>query len=272
MPRKRVLITVTTYPLPSRSYADLVCTAGITERGEWIRIYPIPLSFLSSLKKDGSMIRTKYTWLELDLRKRRDDFRPESYSPRHYDFRDLVIGDSIDTQNNWKERKDYCLKNVFSNMENLLNQSASPTNLSLAIFKPLKIISFYHKEDDREWKQTFKAASKQEDLFPDENRSRVNNTTIRKPPYKFYYCFQDDNKKISNFMIEDWEISQLYWNCLKRANGNEFVALEKVYQKYENDFIENKEIYFYMGTRLYHHIRRFTNPFGIMGVFYPKKE
>ena len=73
-------------------------------------------------------------------------------------------------------------------------------------------------------------------------------------------------------MIEDWEISQLYWNCLKRANGNESVALEKVYQKYENDFIENKEIYFYMGTRLYHHIRRFTNPFGIMGVFYPKKE
>lgn len=43
MPRKKVLITVTTYLLPSRSYEELVCTAGILEDGSWIRIYPVPL-------------------------------------------------------------------------------------------------------------------------------------------------------------------------------------------------------------------------------------
>jgi len=50
MPRKKVLITVTTYPLPSRSHDELVCTAGILETGEMIRIYPVPLSFLIDLK------------------------------------------------------------------------------------------------------------------------------------------------------------------------------------------------------------------------------
>ena len=46
MAKTKVLITVTTYPLPSRSYDELVCTAGVLENGDWIRIYPVPLHFL----------------------------------------------------------------------------------------------------------------------------------------------------------------------------------------------------------------------------------
>ena len=65
MPKTKVLITVTTYPLPSRSYDELVCTAGILENGEWIRIYPIPLSFLFYLKGSGKVNNVKYTWIEL---------------------------------------------------------------------------------------------------------------------------------------------------------------------------------------------------------------
>src|ERR1700754_4650980 len=91
MPRQKILITVTTYPLPSRSYDELVCTAGILEDGTWIRIFPIPLSFLFDLKNSGKVKSVKYTWIELELIKRTDDFRPESHSPKYYDFRDLVI-------------------------------------------------------------------------------------------------------------------------------------------------------------------------------------
>jgi len=40
----KVLIAVTTYPLPSRSYDELVCTAGLLEDGTWIRIFPIPMA------------------------------------------------------------------------------------------------------------------------------------------------------------------------------------------------------------------------------------
>ncbi len=39
--RKRILITVKTYPCQSKKYGELVCTAGIDERGNWMRLYPI---------------------------------------------------------------------------------------------------------------------------------------------------------------------------------------------------------------------------------------
>lgn len=38
MPREKILLTVTTYPLPSRSYDELVCTAGVREDGSWVRM------------------------------------------------------------------------------------------------------------------------------------------------------------------------------------------------------------------------------------------
>jgi len=39
--KTNVLITVMTYPHPSEAHQELVCTAGITETGEWVRLYPI---------------------------------------------------------------------------------------------------------------------------------------------------------------------------------------------------------------------------------------
>lgn len=72
--RKRVLITVKAYPLPSRSYDELVCTAGITDQGEWIRIYPVPFRFL---KQEGKY--KKYQWVELDLKRKTTDFRSFLY-------------------------------------------------------------------------------------------------------------------------------------------------------------------------------------------------
>lgn len=73
-------------------------------------------------------------------------------------------------------------------------------------------------------------------------------------------------------MIEDWEIGALYWNCLRDADNDEKVALEKVREKFEHRFLKNNEIYLFLGTTKQWHLRRATNPFVIIGVFYPKKE
>jgi len=73
-------------------------------------------------------------------------------------------------------------------------------------------------------------------------------------------------------MIEDWEIGALYWNCLRAAEGNETIALEKVREKYEEDFLKDKDIYLFLGTTKEWHMRRANNPFVIIGVFYPKQE
>ena len=41
-------------------------------------------------------------------------------------------------------------------------------------------------------------------------------------------------------MIEDREIDQLYWNSLKRRNGNEQLACEDVRKKYMYDFAKKR--------------------------------
>ena len=64
----------------------------------------------------------------------------------------------------------------------------------------------------------------------------------------------------------------IYWNCLRAAEGNETVALEKVRQKYEVEFLKEKDIYLFLGTTKEWHMRRANNPFVIIGVFYPKQK
>ena len=269
MPRHKVLLTVTTYPLPSRSYDELVCTAGLLENGEWIRIYPVPLSFLLGQRQSGKMQSFKYTWMELDLNQRTDDFRPESFSPKNYDFRDIKLYDKIDTKDNWALRKEICLKNVFTNLDELIELSKAPTNKSLATFKPTMIERLEIVDDDPEWRNEWKELRKQGDLFSQEKAPEI---LIPKLPHKFYYRFKDYSGKSRRLMIEDWEIGALYWNCLKAAEGNKAEALEKVRQRYEEEFINKKDIYFFLGTTRQWHMRRSKNPFVIIGVFYPKKE
>ena len=56
----RALITEKTYPIPSSYYDELFCTAGITEDGEFVRLYPIDLRDLSF-----SQHRKKYEWINV---------------------------------------------------------------------------------------------------------------------------------------------------------------------------------------------------------------
>lgn len=271
--RKKVLITVVTYPLPSRSYDELVCTAGVLEDGSWIRIYPVRFKFLTDAKSSGGFEQYKYSWIELDLRKRQDDFRPESHSPINYDFSDLNVLGALDTKNNWAARKEYCLRNCYTNLRQLIEDSKAPRNLSLAAFKPTQIKDLIIEPDEREWKPEWREQFKQLSLSFGGEQTSNQREFIRKLPYKFYYHFSDDAGQSSKLMIEDWEISQLYWNCLRNANGNEQLALGKVREKYWRNFVQGgRDIYFFLGTTRMGHLKRYKNPFVIIGVFYPKSE
>jgi hypothetical protein len=272
MPLVKVLLTVTTYPLPSRSYDELVCTAGVLEDGTWIRIYPVPLSFLLDQKFTGGLRKgVKYTWVELEVIRRSDDFRPESHSPKYYDFRDIKIHEPrLDTGGNWLKRKEYCLKNVYKNLTQLIEDSKAPKNISLATFKPAQVTGFEWEEDAREWKNEWVEIRKQTALF--DHGTIDPQRMIPKVPYKFYYKFVDDSGKSSRLMIEDWEIGQLFWNCLRDANNDEAVALQKVKEKYLDTFVVKNDIYLFLGTTMEWHRRRSNNPFVIIGVFYPMKE
>jgi hypothetical protein len=71
-------------------------------------------------------------------------------------------------------------------------------------------------------------------------------------------------------MIEDWELGALYWNCLKKTNGNEEIACQQVREKYFDWMYKERDLYFFMGTTKLHHFVA-PNPFIIIGAFYPPK-
>ena len=261
MANTRVLITVTAYPLPSRSYDELVCTAGVLEDGSWVRIYPVPFRFLEF---------HKYQWIDLGLIQQEKDFRPESHRPAKPDLSDLAIVSKLDTAEKWLKRKEACLKNVYTNLPKLIEDSKDPTNVSLAAFKPKSITKFIVESDDREWKPEWIEQLRQLDMFSTTpGSSRV---PVDKIPYKFKYQFEDDEGRRSTMTIEDWEVGALYRNCLADSEGDEIVAVSKVRQKYESDFLTTKDITLFLGTTLEHHRRRHNNPFTIVGVFYPPRD
>lgn len=252
---KKVLITVKTYPNPSKNYNETVCTAGIDEDLNWIRLYPIPFR-----KKPLEQQYKKYEWIEVDIVKSEaaKDFRPESYRLRDIDS-DIKVTGKIDS---WDVRKHYLLNNVYDSISKLLSDSQEPSNKSLAVFKPEQIIRSYFTKTDREWTDAQRENMMQQHLF------EANQTSpLRKLPYEFKYEFTDSEDHKCNLQILDWEIGALYWNCLRRYKGEE-IACQKVLDKL-NWMAENTDLHLILGTTLEHHQRRFLNPFTIIGLFYP---
>jgi len=268
--RTKVLLTVTTYPLPSKTYDELVCTAGLLEDGRWIRIYPVPLTLLMDLKTRKLRDSLKYTWVELELERRRKDFRPESHSPKYKDLSDLKVLDHLDTAGDWELRKQVCLKKVYTRMEQLLADSKPPASVSLAAYQPKRIIDLVIEASDEDWAPMYHELRKQTDLFAPDDQVEPKDL-IKKIPWKFSYRFEDETGKVRKLMIEDWEIGALYWNCLARSNGNEDEALRLVRKKYEEEFLTKCEVTLFLGTTLAFHAKNAPNPFVIIGVFYPRK-
>ncbi len=256
MAKTKVLITVKTYPAISSKYDELVCTAGFLEDGSWIRIYPIQFR-----KKSFEEQYRKYDWIEIDLVKNKSDFRKESFRP---------VLDHLDTKSNWLLRKEIVFKNkVYNDIDELIAEAKNRDVLtSLATFKPSEILDFTIEPVEREWDKNRLEKLKQDrssNLFAQEDEDLFE--VVRKLPYKFSYC----NGKQSKMMIEDWEIGQLYWNCLSRHEGNEAKAVEDVKKKYFNDFAKTKDLHLFLGTSQLHHLTG-KNPFMIIGTFHPKIE
>jgi len=262
----KVLIAVKTYPTLSSKYDELVCTAGFLEDGSWIRVYPIPFRKLEYDKQ-----YSKYDWIEVDLEKNTSNFRLESHKPKSIETA-FNIFDHLGTEDSWRLRKEIVLKNVHTNMTELIGQAKDTTKyISLAVFKPKEILDFKIEKVDRDWDKkkldTLKAKAQQLNLFQNsDNPFEV----VQKLPYKFSYKFTSDDGIERTMMIEDWEIGQLYWNCLKRHEGNETKACQDVKMKYFDDFAKTKDLYLFLGTTREFHLIA-PNPFVIIGTFHPKK-
>ena len=118
---------------------------------------------------------------------------------------------------------------------------------------------------EREWDKEKLQALNQLNIFDTVKTERPK--VVKKLPYEFSYLFKDDKGKEAKIMIEDWELGQLYWNCLK--DQDEETACKKVRYKYLDDFAKTKDLHFYLGTAKQFQLVS-PNPFLVIGTFHPK--
>lgn len=267
MEKKRILVTVKTYPTPATTYTETVCTAGITEDGEWIRIYPIRYRMLDHEKQ-----YSKYDWIEVEVEKRpgNKDNRPESYHCNSETIR--IVGNIGIDRPHWPNRRKICLQKVYTNFAKLLEDSEwTEKCISLATFKPSEIVEFTcdpkdTSDTDQKKDEIVNNLKAELSLFGSD--IPVHWKMASTIPYRFGYTFIDSEGKPYNLMIEDWEIFALF----RRYPNNPELACEKVREKYFNNFVETKDVHFFLGTVFSNHRRRFKQPFSIIGVFPPAYE
>jgi len=249
--RTKVLITVMTYPLPSSRYQEVICTAGITDKGEWVRLYPIDYRYRPRFQQFR-----KYQWIEVELSERGtgNDNRKESRKPNLDSI--VILGEPLTTDKGWIERRKIIDKMPVYTVKQLESLYESERT-SIGVVKPNSILSVKVEESDREWKPEWQMIYDQLKLFGDPP------IPLRKIPYKFSYVFEcDDNPRPHNAMIEDWELGVLFLRELDRL-GNEEMAAESVRSKYFDEMCSSsKDTRFFMGTTFPY------NKWVILGVFW----
>ncbi len=80
----KALIIGRASPEPSKKHIETVCTGGITERGQLLRLYPIPYRYLEENQQ-----YKLWTWASFAVQKNPQDKRKESYRVREESIRIL---------------------------------------------------------------------------------------------------------------------------------------------------------------------------------------
>lgn len=248
--KRKIFIVVKTYPNLSRKYQEVVCTAGITDEGEWIRLYPIPFRYL-----DREIQYEKYSWIETRI-KRTNDHRIDSYHP---DLDYFKVIEKVSTEHNWHRRKDIIYPTVSQSIEHM-QSCYDQEKRSLGIFKPKEIYDLKISKDPTTSRAN-PVLEIQMSLFQDSPKP------LEILPYDFRYHFICDEPtcKGHNMIVLDWEIYEAFrkWRNIYGEQG----ALDKIKEKWLGQMCaRDRDTHFIVGTH-----NRFPT-FMVLGVFYPKIE
>lgn len=247
--KKRVLITVKTYPTPASKGAEVSCTAGITDDGKWIRLFPIPFRYM-----EGDKRFRKYEWIEVNAKKSTDP-RNESYEVDIDTLR--VVGNALSTRNAWQERKEIVFPLKVPSLC-YLQKTWRQSGNTLGLFKPRAVHKFVIEPDNPDWTPEEQAKLLQYSMY-DKHPLKL----LEKIPYKFSYRFTCDTPECTGHKLicVDWELGQAYRRW-RQAYGDKWERA--ILDRFETDMILKYDLHFFVGT-----IHGHPASWIIIGLFYP---
>ena len=234
----RVTILVKAFPQPSVTHGETVCCAGITERGEFKRMFPIRYR---NLGRDAAFSR--WDWVSFGYRMPKSDPRLESCR---------VMEDHIKIEGRLSVRHRAMFLNRYVS-ESV--HSAAESGKSLALIRPRKtkfIIKEKKKKDLEKEEKKYKNAVKQISLLDKDLKA------IRPAPYEFRFKFYDGSGS-HDYKAGDWETSAMFNRAAKRE-GSDQKALAWMDRIFNTDYPE-KGMLFCVGN-----IAKYPKTWQLLGV------
>jgi hypothetical protein len=250
--RKRITVITKAYPEPSQKHGDVACTAGITDEGELIRLYPIDMRHFVGANKIS-----KYDIIEAMCEKDTDKLgRKESHKVRP-DSIQIVDRHLTKPKIDWKARNEIILPTISNSIQELKDAYESDKT-SLGLIKPTELRDFI-KTGDLEiyekngWSFTV-------------NLDGVKIPKVTKIPHIFKYKFkcQCCTDGEHNMQCEDWELFESYrsWGPIYKDPE---ILWSKIRERYFDWMLEKRDLYFIMGM-----YSQYPTWF-IIGVYYPPR-
>ena len=219
------IILVKASPQVGKRHGETVCCAGINDKGDWVRLYPVSFRTLNQASQFRRWDRIRFRW-----KKPQDDPRPESLRVDHQ---------SIEIIAELKPRERL---NFLSRMEVFSINKVKAEGKTLALLRPRNLtflIENKSPETLREEKQRFQALAAQADMF---------NSTPLIPydpcPYLFKYRYTTDDGEREG-TCQDWETDATFYNW-NRHYGEE-KALKNMQRVFGEEY-PRKGMVLAMGT------------------------
>lgn len=260
--RERILILAKTYPSPSTKYSETSCVAGITDKGEMRRLFPVPFRLIER----GRQFK-KWQWIETMVVKAPADHRPES----HKIFVDTIeCREAIESRRNWVERLPWIDKiPSFTNFDDI-EASRLLHGTTLALLRPRRLVDLVISDAEspvwtNEERGILLKNEMQGKLF-NEEEARQHVRELRKVPYDFHYlyvCDTPDGEKTFRHKIIDWEAGALFWNC-RRSYGE---GWKVPFRAKLGEQLPGKDLMLLMGNQ-----HRFPHQWLVISVIYPPKQ
>lgn len=256
----RVLITVKTTPMPSAKYGDTVCVAGLRvdrETPEWVRLYPIAFRWL-----DASAQFAKYDLIDVEIRRRDGDSRPESYSPTEDSIR------VVDHLKDWKARQPILGKVPRTSTCELRAAAVRHDAPSLGMVPVGRLLGVTWAAHPG-W-----TAAEEEKIANSLDQSRLSlfgspnvPPRLTAPRFKFSYRYECTAAGCGGHtgQLLDWELTELQRHYRGKSDDELKAAVENNFRHMM--FAAKRETSFYMGN--------FEDPkkrqnFSVLGVTYPE--
>ena len=219
------IILVKASPQVGKKHGETVCCAGVSDAGEWVRLYPVTFRTLDQASRFRRWDRIRFRW-----QKPKDDPRPESLRVDHQSIE--IIGELKQ-----KERHNFLQRIEVSSINKVKAESKT-----LALLRPRDLkFSIEKKSDDAlvEEKRKFAESAAQADMF---NSSPL--IPYDPCPYVFKYSYvTDDGERMGT--CQDWETDATFYNWSRHYGEQK--ALENMQRVFGEEY-PSKGMVFAMGT------------------------